>query len=196
MFETEHLRLRQWQASDRAPFAALNGDPVAMAFFPATLTRAQSDALADRIEGLIAERGWGFWAVEVKATGAFAGFTGLHVPKPDLPFMPCVEIGWRLLPEFWGRGFATEAAREALRVGFETLGLAEIVSFTAVSNTRSWAVMERLGMTRDEATFEHPTVPEGHVLREHYLYRLGRDGWRKQIIETPGSSGLRPKDDN
>lgn len=174
--ETSRLRLRQWRPEDRAPFAALNSDPVAMAFFPATLTREQSDALADRIEGLIAERGWGFWAVEIKATGAFAGFVGLHVPKPDLPMMPCVEIGWRLLPEFWGKGFATEAAR----VGFENLGLSEIVSFTAVPNARSWAVMERLGMTRDAATFEHPHVAEGHVLRPHYLYRLSRVRWASQ----------------
>ena len=180
-FEAGRLRLRQWRPEDRAPFAALNGDPVAMAFFPARLSREESDAAADLLEGLIAARGWGFWAVEVKATGDFAGFTGLHVPKPDLPMMPCVEIGWRLLPEFWGRGFATEAASAALRVGFEDLGLSEIVSFTAVSNTRSWAVMERLGMTRDTTTFEHPHVPEGHSLRTHFLYRLGRGAWVGKI---------------
>ena len=149
-----------------------------MEFFPATLTREKSDALADRLEGLIAERGWGFWAVEVKDSGAFAGFTGLHTPKAELPFSPCVEIGWRMLPEFWDKGYATEAAREALRVGFSELNLPEIVSFTALPNTRSWAVMERLGMRRDPATFEHPDVPEG-PLRTHCLYRLRRDAWEK-----------------
>jgi RimJ/RimL family protein N-acetyltransferase len=178
--ETPRLCLRQWRPSDRAPFAALNGDPVAMAYFPDTLTPEQSDAMAVRLEALIADRGWGMWAVEVKATGEFAGFVGLHVPKPDLPFMPCVEIGWRLLPGFWGKGIATEAAQAALRVGFEDLGFAEIVSFTAVVNTRSLAVMERLGMTRDAVTFEHPHVAEGHVLRKHVLYGLGRDAWEKQ----------------
>jgi RimJ/RimL family protein N-acetyltransferase len=175
--ETPRLRLRQWRLADRAPFAALNGDPVAMEFFPDTLTVEQSDAMAVRLEALIADRGWGMWAVEVKATGEFAGSVGLHVPRPDLPMMPCVEIGWRLLPAFWGKGIATEAAREALRVGFEDVGLAEIVSFTAVLNTRSWAVMERLGMTRDAVTFAHPHVAAGHVLREHVLYRLRRDEW-------------------
>lgn len=178
-YETDRLLLRQWRPSDRAPFAALNGDAVAMEFFPSAYTREQSDALADRLEGLIAERGWGLWAVEVKDTGAFAGFVGLHVPRAELPFSPCVEIGWRMPREFWGKGYATEAAREALRVGFEVLDLAEIVSFTAPANTRSWAVMERLGMTRDPGTFEHPDVPEGHPVRTHFLYRLGRDAWLK-----------------
>jgi RimJ/RimL family protein N-acetyltransferase len=191
-FESARLRLRQWRASDRAPFAALNGDPIAMEFFPATLTPVQSDAMADRLEGLIAERGWGLWVVEVKTTGDFAGYVGLHVPRPELPMMPCVEIGWRLARGFWGRGYATEAAREVLRVGFEGLGLDEIVSFTAVGNTRSWAVMEQLGMVRDADTFEHPLVEEGSPLRTHVLYRIARRAWlgKTKKIETPGSSAL------
>lgn len=176
-FDTERLRLRQWCAADREPFGALNADPKVMEFFPAPLDRAASDAMADRCQSLIAERGWGFWAIETKKTHEFIGFVGLHTPTPELPFSPCVEVGWRLAPQHWGKGFASEAARGALRVGFEFLGLLEIVSFTPVRNLRSRAVMERLGMRETADTFEHPNVPEGSALRKHCLYRLSREQW-------------------
>lgn len=172
--ETERLRLRQWRDEDLAPFRAMGADPRVMEFFPEPLDATASDAMATRIRGLIAERGWGFWAVELRATGEFIGFTGLHVPRADLPFAPCVEIGWRLAAAQWGRGYATEAARAALDIGFTAIGLEEIVSFTAVPNRRSQAVMERLGMQRDPLGFEHPAVAEGHALRPHVLYRLPR----------------------
>lgn len=172
-FETERLLLRQWVPTDREPFAAMNADSRVMAFFPARLTRAESNAIADRCESLIQTRGWGFWAAELKASREFIGFVGLHTPSAELPFSPCVEIGWRLSYAHWGKGFASEAAREALRVGFTSLGLNEIVSFTAVGNTRSRAVMERLNM-RESGTFEHPQVPETSSLRLHCLYRLPR----------------------
>lgn len=172
-FETERLLLRQWTPADREPFAALNADARVMEFFPALLTRAESDAIADRCESLIRERGWGFWAVEFKASREFIGFVGLHTPAAALPFSPCVEIGWRLSCSHWGQGLASEAARGALRVGFTTLGLQEIVSFTAVKNVRSRAVMERLQMC-ESGTFEHPQVPEDSSLRLHCLYRLPR----------------------
>lgn len=172
--ETERLRLRQWKLADREPFAAMNADPRVMEYFPAALTRAESDAIADRCQLLIEERGWGFWAAECKATHEFIGFVGLHTPSAELPFSPCVEVGWRLSFPRWGKGFASEAAKEALRVGFHPLGLKEIVSFTAVGNLRSRAVMERLGM-RESGTFDHPHVPEGLGLRRHCLYRLARE---------------------
>jgi len=177
-FETDRLRLRQWLPADREPFAALNADPNVMEFFPAILDRAASDAIADRCESLIAERGWGFWAAEEKESGQFIGFVGLHTPSPELPFSPCVEIGWRLATRYWNKGFATEAARGALRVGFELLRLKEIVSFTAVRNLRSRAVMEKLGMAEAPGTFEHPHLAEGHALRLHCLYRLSREQWQ------------------
>ena len=172
-FETERLLLRQWTPADREPFAALNADARVMEFFPAPLTRAESDAIADRCESLIQKRGWGFWAAELKASREFSGFVGLHTPAAELPFSPCVEIGWRLSFPYRGQGWASEAARGALRVGFTSLGLQEIVSFTAVQNVRSRAVMERLDMC-ESGTFEHPQVPEGHPLRLHCLYRLPR----------------------
>lgn len=167
--ETPRLILRQWRDEDYAPFAALCADPEVMRHFPATLDAAASNAFVDTWRAVIASRGWGLWALEIKADSRFIGFTGLSVPSAPLPFSPCVEVGWRLQRDAWGKGYATEAAREALRFGFATLGLEEIVSFTATGNTRSRAVMERLGM-RFDRVFDHPLLPEGHPLREHVLY--------------------------
>lgn len=174
---TPRLCLRQWKDADLAPFAALNADPRVMEFFPSPLSRDASDAMAERSRAAIAERGWGLWAVEVKEGAAFIGYVGLNVPAVELPFSPCVEIGWRLAFEHWGKGYATEAAREVLRVGFETLALGGIVSFTALTNLRSQAVMRRLGMQRDPNDFDHPAVPAGSPLRRHCLYRLSRETW-------------------
>lgn len=176
--ETDRLFLRQWTLADRKPFAELNADPEVMRYFLSLLSRAESDALADRCEALIEQRGWGFWAVENKESGQFIGFVGLHIPTADLPFKPCVEVGWRLSAASWGKGYATEAARASLRVGFECLKLTEIVSFTAFVNTRSLAVMGRLGMVQDDDTFQHPGVPVGSELREHCLCRLSYESWR------------------
>lgn len=177
-FETERLRLRQWRPADREPFARLNADERVMEFFPALLDRAASDAMADRLEMQIAERGWGFWAVDILGGQDFIGFVGLHIPVPDIPCSPCVDVGWRLAFQHWGQGYASEAARGALYVGFEWLDLPEIVSFTALQNRRSRAVMERLHMRETTETFEHPNVPIGSPLRKHCLYRLSREQWR------------------
>lgn len=175
--QTERLQLRQWLPEDRAPFAALNADPRVMESFPAPLAPAESNALADRLESLISQRGWGLWAAELKQSNDFIGFVGLHIPSPAIPYSPCVEVGWRLAYRFWGNGYATEAAREALRVGFEDLGLSEIVSFTSVLNLRSRAVMERLCMIEEPEKFEHPNVPVGNRVREHCAYRLSKEEW-------------------
>jgi ribosomal-protein-alanine N-acetyltransferase len=172
---TPRLRLRRWQACDREPFAALNADPRVMEHFPALLTRAESDALADRIEAHFAQHGYGLWAVEILGGAPFIGFVGLSYPRFEARFTPCVEIGWRLAAEHWGHGYATEAARAAVAYGFEALGLAEILSFTVPANVRSRRVMEKLGMRHDPAEdFDHPLLPPGHPLSRHVLYRLGR----------------------
>lgn len=170
--QTKRLLLRQWRPTDLQAFASLNADPEVMEFFPALLTREQSDAIAHKIMRLIDQRGWGFWALDIPGVTAFAGFVGLHVPEHDLPFCPCVEIGWRLAREHWGKGYATEAAMAALDFGFGELGLAEVVAFTAAGNLRSQRVMQRLGMTRDDAGFEHPAIEIGNPLRPHVLYRI------------------------
>lgn len=172
---TERLRLRPWRDDDLEPFAALNADAAVMEFMPACLERSDSDALAARIRAHFERHGFGAWAVEVPGNAPFIGFVGLSVPAFEAHFTPCVEIGWRLAREHWGRGYATEAAQAALAHGFGPLGLGEIVSFTVPANLRSRAVMERLGMRRDPAEdFEHPALPEGHRLRCHVLYRLRR----------------------
>ncbi|MBY0269385.1 MAG: GNAT family N-acetyltransferase [Burkholderiales bacterium] len=178
-FETHRLRLRQWHESDRAPFAAMNADPAVMEFFPALQSREASDLSITAWQSQFASRGWSNWAVELLESSQFIGFIGLSVPRRTLPFSPCVEIGWRLASAYWGNGYATEGAQAALRVGFERIGLSEVVSFTAVGNLKSRAVMERIGMANANEDFEHPGVPEGHALRLHCLYRISRGRWRE-----------------
>ncbi|MBB3006504.1 GNAT family N-acetyltransferase [Cupriavidus alkaliphilus] len=177
-FETGRLRLRQWRDEDLAPFAALNADAQVMRYFPAPLSRAESDAMAGRCRSLIAQKGWGVWVAERRADDTFLGFVGLHEPAATLPFAPCVEIAWRLARHAWGQGYATEAARGALAYGFGRLGLDEIVAFTTLANARSRAVMERLGMRQDAVGFDHPALPPRHPLRPHCLYRLPRAAWQ------------------
>ena len=175
---TDRLLLRNWRDSDREPFAALNADPAVMEHFPALQSREMSDALIDRNIPLIDERGWGLWALEVRDTSEFIGFTGLSVPSFEAHFMPAVEIGWRLAKGAWGNGYATEAARAALAHGFGPAGLEAIVSFTAIPNLPSQRVMQRIGMVHDEpGDFDHPRIPEGHRLRRHVLYRIDRAQW-------------------
>jgi RimJ/RimL family protein N-acetyltransferase len=172
---TPRLCLRPWCDADLASFAAINADARVMEFFPRPLDRAESDAAAARIRDEIAARGFGNWAVEVPGVSDFIGFVGLSVPRFEAHFTPCVEIGWRLAAEHWGRGYATEAARVALAFGFGELALDEIVSFTVPANLRSRAVMERVGMTRSPADdFDHPALPDRHPLRRHVFYRAGR----------------------
>ena len=172
---TERLLLRRWRDGDREPFAALNADPEVMEFFPEPLNRWRSDDLVDQVEASLERRGFGLWAVEVRATETFVGFAGLGVPGFDAHFTPAIEVGWRLARSAWGQGYATEAGGAALAFGFEQLGLTEIVAFTAAENRRSRAVMERLGMSRDPADdFDHPELLEESPLRRHVLYRSAR----------------------
>jgi RimJ/RimL family protein N-acetyltransferase len=165
----------------------MNADPEVMEFFVAPLTREESDAFVDRIEAGFAEHGFGVWAVEEAGTGAFIGFTGLLHQTFEASFTPAFEIGYRLARHAWGHGYATEAAREAVRFGFERAGLVEIVSMTAVANVRSRAVMAKLGMTHDpDDDFDHPRVPDGHPLKRHVLYRLPVDRWRALSVAGYG----------
>jgi RimJ/RimL family protein N-acetyltransferase len=189
-FSTERLRLRQWREPDLEPFAHMNVDPRVMEFFPNLLDRAASDAMFERIESKMLANGWGIWAVESKQDKQFIGAVGLQIPDTDLPFLPCVEIAWRLAFDYWGKGYATEAAQGSLRIGFEILELAEIVSFTAVGNCRSRAVMERLHMKKAPDTFLHPSLPPQHPLAEHCLYRLSREVWMKEIKLPPTPSSV------
>lgn len=176
---TSRLLLREWRDSDRGPFAEMNRDPLVMHYFPGLMERPASDAFVDRLQELHQRLGYTLWVVEVldseRGTTPFAGFTGLMPPTFDPPFEHCepvAEVGWRLLPQWWGLGLATEGARASLAHGFDVVGLPEILSFTVVNNVPSRAVMERIGMHAD-GEFDHPRAqPDAHWKR-HALYRMG-----------------------
>ena len=181
---TPRLSLRAWRPSDLEPFAAMNADPRVMRWFPATLDRASSDALAARLESQHAEHGYTCWAVEVLESGRgpapFVGFVGLMRPSFDPPFshsVPCVEVGWRLAADWWGLGVATEGARAALRFGLLEVGLAEVVSFTVPANLPSQAVMQRIGM-RYDGVFHHPRAALDDWWGPHVVYRATADDLR------------------
>ena len=172
---TPRVYLRRWRLSDQTPFAALNADVRVMKYYPKPLTQDESNALASQIQAHFEQFGFGLWAVEIPNVAPFAGFVGLAVPSFEAHFTPCVEIGWRLAAEYWRNGYATEAARAVLAFAFEALELGQVVSFTTASNQRSRRVMERIGMDRNPADdFDYPTLPEGHPLRRHVLYKITR----------------------
>jgi len=172
---TERLLLRRWRDSDRLPFQRMNADPRVMEFMPGPLTPEASDTLIDRIERHFESYGFGLFAAELLEGKTFLGYIGLSIPTFDAPFMPAVEIGWRLSAQYWGRGLATEGARAVARYAFEILSFSSLVSFTVPANLRSRRVMEKLGMIHDpQADFDHPRLPQGHPLRRHVLYRLNR----------------------
>jgi RimJ/RimL family protein N-acetyltransferase len=165
--------MRRWRDEDRAPYAAMNADTQVMRYFPATMSRADSDAHVDRIQDQFSRLGFGLWALEVTQTGQFIGFTGLS-PVPEEYFgSDGFEVGWRLAAHAWHQGYATEAANAALDVGFSGVGLDLVWSFTSVLNTPSVAVMRRIGMS-EHGFFEHPRIEPGHPLRRHVLYLADR----------------------
>ncbi|BFM15946.1 GNAT family N-acetyltransferase [Maricurvus nonylphenolicus] len=180
MLKTNRLILRQWTKEDYPYLSDLCADEEVMEFFPALLSEDESFAMAERIHSLISERGWGFWAVEIPDQHKFIGFVGLHTPTDAMPFSPCVEIGWRLAKQHWGKGYATEAANAALEYAFTTLNLDEVVAFTTVTNTRSRSVMEKLGMHNSHQNFMHPDIESTHPLCEHVLYKIGKSEWVSQ----------------
>ena len=186
MLRTERLALRRWRDTDRDAFHALNSDPKVMATIGPVMSRAESDAFMNRIEQRFDDHGFGLWCVEVgnDAEHRSIGFTGFMVPW----FRDGVEIGWRIHSEHWGQGYAPEAARACLQHGFTSveqggLGFAEVISFTAATNTKSRRVMEKLGLERDpDGDFDHPSVPEGNPLRPHVLYRVAAPDWCEQPV--------------
>ncbi|PSW35653.1 GNAT family N-acetyltransferase [Photobacterium phosphoreum] len=177
--ETQRLILRQWKPEDYSAYATLNADPQVMRYFPATLSNTESDQQADRIENLIAERGWVFWAVELKSTGKFIGFVGLHSQDESsgIPDAPFIEIGWRLAADYWGVGYAPEAAKKALHFAFEVLNIPSVFAFTALQNIPSQQVMIKLGMKNTQQDFNHPKLEQGHRLERHCLYQITQQQW-------------------
>ena len=178
---TDRLIIRDWDDEDLDWFAQLNADAKVMQYFPNTLTREQSDAYAQKVRQEIEQRGWGFWAVEEQESHQFIGFVGLHLQEnKGIPYTPMVEIGWRLHHRYWGKGYAPEAARFALRFAFEQLSTHDVYAFTARCNKSSLRVMQKIGMHDTGDDFEHPSVEEGSPLRLHCLYRISIDEWNQQ----------------
>ena len=173
MIETPRLILRPWRKSVMSLFAEQNDDPMVMQYLTGVLTRAESDAYVERAERHFVENGFCKWAVEVPGISPFVGAVGLTRVRFKASFTPAVEVAWRLRQRFWGQGYATEAAAAAIADGFDRVGLKEIVAMTALGNTASIRVMERLGMSRS-IEFDYPSHPDGSRLRRHILYRLQR----------------------
>lgn len=181
-YETERLILRDWIDSDIEPFIKLNQDPQVMEFFPNYYTKDETIASIERFKKSLTEFGYSLYACELKSNQQFIGFIGLLHRDFDLPFAPCVEIGWRLSKEYWGQGLAVEGAKKCLEIGFGEFNLNEIVSFTAKINHRSERVMQKLCMLYDGGgDFCHPKLPIEHPLNLHILYRISKNRW-KQIL--------------
>jgi ribosomal-protein-alanine N-acetyltransferase len=175
---TERLILRRWREEDVARHAALQAKPVVRRFFLRTMTLEEGEADARRHAESFERDGFGQWVVELPGAESFIGIAGVRRIDREMPFEPLIDVGWHFLPAHWGQGYATEAARAALRDVFTRVGLPEIVAYTARPNLASQRVMQRLGMTHDPAEdFAHPAAPEGHSLQMSALYRLRRDAF-------------------
>lgn len=180
IIQTARLDLRLWQPDDVAPFVRLNADPLVTEFLPGPVSPDEARALFARQNALYEQHGTCYFAATLRETSELVGFVGVKHVAGDLPFAPCCDIGWRFGSQWWGRGLATEGALAALRHGFDTLGLEEIVSFTVPANLRSRRVMERIGMVRDmDGDFDHPALAVGHRLARHVLYRVRRGQTRR-----------------
>lgn len=192
--KTARLTLRPLALTDAEAFVAMNADAEVMAHFPSPLSRADSDAMLDKIVQAEGDHGYSFWAVDVESGAiegivGFVGFVGLNLLGYEVPGVvaPAVEVGWRLARRAWGHGIATEAGVASLAYSFGTLRHNEVVSFTGTSNRASRAVMERIGMRRDvDGDFDHPRLPAGHRLSRHVLYRASAEAWTSQMTTSPG----------
>ncbi len=171
--QTPRLILREWQDSDIPVFVAMNQDPKVMEFFPELWSEEKSRDCVANFRKHFAENGFGFFAVELKENQEFIGFVGILKVPFESHFTPAIEIGWRLASKHFGKGYATEAAREVLEFAWDELHLKEVVSFTTESNLASRRVMEKIGMVRDvKDDFLHPKLDENHRLSKHVLYRI------------------------
>lgn len=172
-FETSRLQLRDWEETDLEPFRRLNADDEVMSYFPKTLSNEETNAFYQSIVSEFKEYGFGLYAVELKENKQFIGFIGFHRATFEADFTPCIEIGWRLKKEAWGKGYATEGAKACLQYGFNQLGLTDVYSFTAEVNTPSKNVMIKIGMSFMN-TFDHPRVEENSPLKKHVLYHISQ----------------------
>ncbi|THD35048.1 MAG: N-acetyltransferase [Sphingomonas sp.] len=175
MIDTARLILRGWREGDVAPFHAMGNDAEVMRYLGPPMTLADAEAARERMDAVLAEHGYCFWAVERRADGAFLGFCGIKPGPAGTPIADDVEIGWRLRRDAWGQGYAREAAEAVIAWTWANTDAPEIAAITVAGNTNSWGLMERLGMTRDpNGDFDHPAVPDGNPLKRHLTYRLAR----------------------
>lgn len=178
IFESERLNFRLWKEGDKSAFAEMNSDLKVMEFFPKALTENESDLLYQSINDKMEEKNFGLWAVEIKKEKEFIGFIGFNIPNFESDFTPCIEIGWRLKKEAWGRGYATEGARECLAYGFAILNFPEVFSFTSSLNTPSENIMKKIGMQK-VGEFKHPNLPDTSPLKKHLLYKITKDEYSR-----------------
>ncbi|NWQ42821.1 GNAT family N-acetyltransferase [Bacillus sp. EB106-08-02-XG196] len=169
--ETSRLKLRDWEDTDLEPFSRLNADEKVMKYFPKTLSSEETTVFYKSIISEFIECGFGLYAVDVKENKEFIGFIGFHRANFEADFTPCVEIGWRLKQEAWGKGYATEGAAACLQYGFKELGFSDIYSFTADVNTPSKNVMIKIGMSFIKY-FNHPKIEIKSPLNTHVLYHI------------------------
>lgn len=174
--QTPRLILRQWQESNTASFIQMCADDDVMRYFYKKLNAEEATAFIQRLKDDIAKRGWGLFAVELKSTGEFIGFIGLHLHPPEFEMADAPEIGWRLLPQYWHQGYATEGAKAVLKYAFRKLRLEKVISFTATQNSASERVMQRIGMEKIRE-FHHPLIPADHPLSQHVLYEIQRSDY-------------------
>lgn len=185
MLLTPRLRLRQWRAEDAPAFARLNATPAVMRYFPALLSETESYQLMDKFKHQLTCHGWGIWAVELVTTAEFIGCVGLHHCESGIPHAPLTEICWRLLPEHWRQGYATEAARCAIDFAFSQQLCNELYAFTAIINQPSQGVMMKVGMENTGEIFHHPGLTKQHELSKHCLYRITRQNWPQRAVSEP-----------
>lgn len=186
VIQTPRLILRLWEQGDRQPFFLINQDPQVVAFLRGTLTQEQVNDFMVAANAHQDRHGYTLWAVELKETGQLIGFVGLNYTDWPAHFTPAVEIGWRLGSQYWGQGYATEAAKACLKYAFDCCQLNEIVSFTVPANLNSIKVMQRIGLSRDpHGDFAHPKLPVDHPLSHHVLYRLTAQEYRQQLENNP-----------
>lgn len=181
IIETDRLILRTWQEEDIDSMAAIDQDPKVCEFLPGIGNREATEAGIRKIMQHYEQHGFCLYAVELKSTHEFIGWTGLNIPSFEAHFTPAVEIGWRLNSHFWNEGYATEAAKAVLHYAFTVLNLAEVVSFTALNNKASRRVMEKIGLHHDSHDdFEHPRLEKTNHLCRHVLYRISKLDYLKR----------------
>lgn len=170
--ETERLILRGWSAEDFEPLAAIHADPEVMTFLGGVQERNDAWRTLSSLAGHWAIRGYGKWAVERKSDGAMMGRVGLINPEG----WPGLEVGWTLGKEYWGKGYATEAAEAALRYGFLTQPVHRLISCIDADNVASQSVAKRIGETMTGtdvlriAGKEYP-VEIWSITRDHWMKR-------------------------